>query len=118
MQLMFRAARSDYLLSSTLSAPSGTKATAGMQGNNIVIKVAHYSALPVSLDISLAGFSFVGSAASAVLLTSAAGPEAMNSLEQPHNVEASTSSIPASATFSVKVPAWSVLTVTLPGAAL
>lgn len=115
MQLMLRDAAGDFALSSTLSTPTGggaggvTMATAAMQGNDILVKVASYSANATALDIKLDGFADTSDADGKLqVLTSAAGPDASNTLTDPEFVVPVQSSISTSNSFKLQIPAWSV----------
>jgi len=114
MQVMLRDAAGEFALDSSLSIPTGgavggvTMATAAMQGNEILVKVASYSANATALDIKLDGFVDTSEVGKLQVLTSAAGPNASNTLTDPEFVVPVQSSISTSNSFTLQIPAWSV----------
>ncbi len=112
---MFGNASLDYLLSSSTSdITTKTKMTAGMQGNNLVIKIAHYDATQVALQITLNGFGAIPMRSSYALLTSQQGADAQNTLDNPNNVKTVQGFITTATQFAVKVVPWSIHTITIP----
>eukprot|EP00047_Mylnosiga_fluctuans_P023245 m.134491 g.134491 ORF g.134491 m.134491 type:complete len:656 (+) comp9518_c0_seq5:74-2041(+) len=111
MQIMLREALNENLLTSSLTGTdSSTKATAGVSGNKLNIKIAHYSSTPLTLNVTIDGLN-VGTQGQYALLTSSQGAEAANSLDRPANVATEYGTLTSGATFLVKVPAWSVQTI-------
>jgi alpha-L-arabinofuranosidase len=115
MQVMLREAAGDYVLKSTLGGDV-TIATASLKGRDqLVLKFAAYIGTDTSVSIDISAFSTVGNTATLTVLASTAGAEAANTLDQPNAVVPTSTTIPVDGpAFTVLVPAWSVVTITLP----
>lgn len=120
MQLMFREAAGDVLLASYLDSDSVTMATAALEKKShgktdVIIKVASYGANATELTINLHGLTPMDSFGIVNVLTSAAGPDAANTLANPTFVTPTTSKVEVKATsFTFEVPAWSVSVLRFP----
>ena len=141
MQRMFREGAGDSLLASTLQGPGGsdgpegpghsdpdagvaaraatggvTLASAVVQGTDLVIKLAAYTAEATELAVELGGFAGgLGESGALQTLTSAAGADAANTLDAPTFVSPTEPMmVPVGESFTVHVPAWSVSVLRIP----
>jgi len=109
MQTMFREAAGEYLLESTLSTNSTALATASLQGQDLIIKIAWYNESATTLNVSLKGFGSFRSDALLTTLTSQDGADAVNSFEAPEAVVPTQSKATISdAGVVISIPAWSI----------
>ena len=116
MQELFRRARGDSCLNSKLPlaaaatvSPTPLKATAVLRDSHLFIKAANYGPSTQPLAVSLSGFSSVSTVSDQFTLTSAAGPDASNSLTVPTAVVPIASKATTGTSFSLVLPAWSVV---------
>lgn len=121
MQTMFRESAGDVLVASELKSSSVTMATATLANAadgkaDLIIKLASYSENVTDLTINLQGLrcASAGSVAAVEVLSSAAGPDAANTLAHPTFVTPTASTIAVKDTFTYQVPAWSVTVLRLP----
>lgn len=116
MQELFRRARGDSCLNSKLTlaaaatvSPTSLKATAVLRDSHLFIKAANYGPSTQPLTVSLSGFSSVSTFSDQFTLTSATGPDASNSLTIPTAVVPIASKATTGTSFSLVLPAWSVV---------
>jgi alpha-L-arabinofuranosidase len=111
---MLAQARNDVLLASTYykEGMSNTKATAGLQGSNLVIKIAHYAATSEAIAVSIRGLNVASSGTATVLAN--ADANAQNTLDDPHHVVPSQTAVSTGAQFQLGLEPWSVTVLEIP----
>jgi alpha-L-arabinofuranosidase len=95
-----------------------TMAVASTQGSDLILKLACYSrtatALRVHLDSTWGNMVPEGTIGVLQILTSSAGENASNTLDNPTFVAPVTSKITTNSSFTVDLPAWSIAVLRIP----